>query len=197
QDIFNYFVKRDRKVLLEVVGSNGEIIDNPEGRCINPGHAIETSWFLMHEGMYRNDQALTEKALEILEWSYKRGWDEKYGGLFSFVDLDNKPLEKVEWDMKYWWPHNEALYALLLASYLTGDVKYEEMYEKVHEWTFKYFPDPEYGEWYGYLHRDGSVSLPIKGSVWKGPFHVSRQLLYGMSLLDLMGKKESAYGDQA
>lgn len=185
-DVFTYFMKNDYKVLLETVGQNGEIIDNAEGRCINPGHAIETSWFLMHEGMQRKNQELIQKALNILEWSFKWGWDEKFGGLLSFVDLYGKPPEKLEWDMKFWWPHSEALYALLLAHYLTGECKYEEMYEKVHAWAFKYFPDPEFGEWYGYLHRDGSVSVPIKGSVWKSPFHISRQLIYGIELLNLM-----------
>ncbi|NLY19099.1 MAG: N-acylglucosamine 2-epimerase, partial [Clostridiaceae bacterium] len=178
-DIFRYFVKKDRKALLEVVGENGEIIDNPDGRCINPGHSIESSWFLMHVGMRKNDRSIINQALEVLDWSFERGWDKEFGGLLSFVDLDNKPPEKVEWDMKYWWPHTETLYAMLLANYITGDARYEALYKKVHEWTFKHFPDPEYGEWFGYLHRDGSVSLPIKGSVWKGPFHIPRQLLYG------------------
>jgi len=191
-DIFRYFVKNDRKALLEVVGENGEIIDNPDGRCINPGHSIESSWFLMHEGMRRNDKSIIDRAVEILDWSFERGWDKEYGGLLSFVDLDGKPPEKVEWDMKYWWPHNETMYATLLAHYLTGDAKYEALYEKVHAWTFKHFPDPEYGEWYGYLHRDGSVSLPIKGSVWKGPFHIPRQLLYGIELLEKMENDAAA-----
>lgn len=194
-DIFRYFVKKDRKALLEVVGENGEIIDNPDGRCINPGHSIESSWFLMHVGMRKNDRSIINQALEVLDWSFERGWDKEFGGLLSFVDLDNKPPEKVEWDMKYWWPHTETLYAMLLANYITGDARYEALYKKVHEWTFKHFPDPEYGEWFGYLHRDGSVSLPIKGSVWKGPFHIPRQLLYGIELLEKMEKCPVLYDD--
>jgi len=190
-DIFKLFVKKDKRALLEIVGEQGEIIDNPEGRCINPGHAIETSWILMHEGLYRKEQYIIDIALDILNWSLERGWDKEYGGIFNFVDIKNKPSEKVEWDMKYWWPHCEALYALLLANYITGNKLYENWYEKIHEWTFKYFPDKEYGEWYGYLHRDGSVCLPIKGSVWKGPFHIPRYLLYGIKLLEKMQGKES------
>jgi N-acylglucosamine 2-epimerase len=44
--------------------------------------------------------------------------------------------------------------------------------------------DPEFGEWYGYLHRDGQVSVPLKGNIWKGPFHVPRMLWYCGRLLD-------------
>jgi len=186
ENIFKKFLKRDEKALLETVGPNGERIDTPQGRCINPGHAIETAWFLMSEGLYRNDRTIIDGALDILNWSLERGWDEEYGGILYFVDIDGKPPEQLEWDMKLWWPHNEALYGLLLAHHITGDEKYAQWYEKVHQWSFEHFPDPEYGEWYGYLHRDGTVSLPVKGTAFKGPFHLPRQLLYGLKLLEKM-----------
>jgi len=46
----------------------------------------------------------------------------------------------------------------------------------VHAYTWQHFPDPEYGEWYGYLNRSGEVLLPLKGGKWKGCFHVPRGL---------------------
>ena len=119
--IFTDFVKPDEKALFETVGQNGERLDIPAGRCINPGHSIETAWFLMHEGMHRKNRDIINKALEILDWSLELGWDKEYGGLLSFVDIEGKPLEQLEWDMKMWWPHTESLYALLLAYHLTGD----------------------------------------------------------------------------
>lgn len=185
-EILNDFVKRDKKVLLENVGMNGEYVDNPQGRLINPGHAIETAWFIMEEGRRQNNKKFVESALEILEWSLERGWDNEYGGIFYFLDAEGKPPEQLEWDMKLWWPHNEALYALLLAYHITGDTRYSDWYEKVHAWAFSHFPDPVYGEWFGYLHRDGSVSLPIKGSIWKGLFHVPRQFILCTKLLKEM-----------
>ncbi|HNY92792.1 MAG TPA: hypothetical protein PKM23_14805, partial [bacterium] len=47
-----------------------------------------------------------------------------------------------------------------------------------------HFPDPEYSEWYGYLHRDGRVSMPLKGNHWKGFFHLPRMLWYCWKLLE-------------
>ena len=44
-----------------------------------------------------------------------------------------------------------------MAYRLTGDEKYSDWHRKIHDWTYKFFPDPEYGEWYGYLHRDGRI----------------------------------------
>ena len=184
--ILNHFLKPDERALFETVGPNGERLDSSEGRCLNPGHAIETAWFIMHEARHRNDLSLIRSALDILDWSLEWGWDKKYGGILYFVDVEGKPPEQLEWDMKLWWPHTEALYALLLAHHLTGEAKYDDWYEKVHEWSFGHFPDPEYGEWFGYLHRDGSLSLSLKGSMWKGAFHLPRALLQCFTLLEEM-----------
>jgi N-acylglucosamine 2-epimerase len=173
----------DVQALLENVNSDGSMIPGPEGRCVNPGHAIESAWFCLREGQKLKDKNIIKRALEILDWSLRLGWDEEYGGLFYFVDLANRPLDQLEWDMKLWWPHTEALYALLLAYELTGDEKYAQWFIKIHEWSFAHFPDKEYGEWYGYLHRDGSISHTLKGNLWKGPFHLPRALLYSYLVL--------------
>jgi len=100
------------------------------------------------------------------------------------VDIEGRPALQLEWDMKLWWVHTEALYALLLAEKLTGDPKWRSWYERVHEYSFSRFADPEYGEWYGYLHRDGSVAIPAKGGRWKGCFHLPRALLRCWKLLE-------------
>ena len=51
------------------------------------------------------------------------------------------------------------------------------MHAQVHDWSFAHFPDREHGEWFGYLHRDGSLSQRAKGNLFKGPFHLPRMLL--------------------
>lgn len=186
--ILDHFVKRDARALFETVGPNGERLDSAEGRTINPGHAIEAAWFIMHEGMRRNDLRLIEQAAEIVDWSLEWGWDREYGGLLYFVDVEGKPPTQLDWDMKLWWPHTEALYALLLAFHLTGESHYADWFERVHDWSFRHFADPEHGEWYGYLHRDGTVSTPLKGGMWKGCFHLPRALWLCMRLLDRMAE---------
>ena len=130
-EIFSYFVKPEKKAVLETVGLQGEYLGSiPEGRCINPGHPIETAWFIMEEGKHRNDAELIRKALPLLEWSLDRGWDTEYGGLFYFVDIEGRQPVQLEWDMKLWWPHNEAIYATILAYSLTGEDKFEKWFEK-------------------------------------------------------------------
>ena len=185
-EVLHHFLKPELKALLETVGPDGERLSGPEGRCINPGHAIETAWFIMEEGRHRGDHDLIERAAQVLEWSLEWGWDPEFGGILYFVDVEGKPPEPYEHDMKLWWPHTEALYALLLAHHLTGEARFEGWYDRVHEWTFGHFPDPEYGEWIGYLHRDGTVSSPVKGNMWKGPFHLPRMQLNVWKLLEEM-----------
>ncbi len=174
ETIERLFVREDRQAVLEVVGAEGKILDHFDGRTLNPGHAIETAWFILHEGRHRGDPQLIGLGCRMLDWMWRIGWDTEHGGLFSFRDLDDKPLQETAHDMKFWWPHCEAIIATLLAHELTGDRRYADWHRQVHDWSFEHFADPEHGEWFGYLHRDGRLSVPLKGNHWKGPFHLPR-----------------------
>lgn len=176
-DLLRIHYQPTLRCVLETVLPDGSHLDNPAGRTINPGHSCENAWFLMNQAQQTKDRGLLEKALQILDWSLERGWDEKYGGILYFVDVDGRPCEQLEWDMKLWWVHNEALISTLTAYKLTGEDRYWRWFEKVHAYAFGHFPDREQGEWYGYLHRDGSVSHTQKGSMWKGPYHLPRCLM--------------------
>jgi N-acylglucosamine 2-epimerase len=77
--------------------------------------------------------------------------------------------------MKFWWPQNEAIIATLLAYLITGNEKYAGWHKQIHEYAYEKFLDKENGEWFGYLHRDGRVSVSLKGNMYKGPFHLPRQ----------------------
>jgi len=183
------FVKPEHEAVMEVVGPKGEIIDHHDGRTLNPGHAIEAAWFILHEGKSRGDWKLIQTGLTILRWMWRRGWDQEFGGLFYFRDLRGLPVQEYWHDMKFWWPHNEAVIASLLAWQLTGDAKYARWHRLVHDWSFKHFADPDLGEWYGYLHRDGSISSRAKGTMYKGPFHLPRMLWYCARLCQEMKRK--------
>ena len=186
EDILTRHYRPELHAVLETVLPDGSHTDNPAGRTVNPGHSCENAWFLMNEAVFTGDRELLQKALNILDWSLERGWDEEYGGMFYFVDLDGRPCEQLEWDMKLWWVHNEVLIATLMAYGLTGEERYWDWFEKVHAYAFGHFSDRECGEWYGYLHRDGTVSHTQKGSMWKGPYHLPRCLMICDRLLGML-----------
>ena len=176
--LFRHFVKPEFKCILETVGPNGEFIDTCAGRTINPGHGIETSWFLMDVAQTRHDGALLEKAVQLLDWQWAWGWDETGGGgIISFRDCRGFPHQSYEQDMKFWWPQCEAIIANLEAYQLTGTEKYRQRFEQIRDWAWRHLKDPDYPEWFGYLHRDGTVAQPAKGNLFKGPFHIPRMLV--------------------
>ena len=178
-----YFIHPEFEALLETVGPNGEFIDTIIGRTINPGHCIETAWFLLEEAKYRGgDPQLTEVAVKILDWSWKWGWDKEYGGLINFRDCKGLPVQDYSQDMKFWWPQTEAIIATLYAYEATGEERFLRMHQQISDWTYAHFPDADYGEWYGYLHRDGTVAQPAKGNIFKGPFHIPRMMIKGFML---------------
>ena len=177
-DIFKYHVHPELHCVLENVGPNGEAnLDYTDGRIVNPGHDIEGVWFLLEHAKRTGNKELVGKAEEIFNWAIKAGWDEEYEGLLYFVDCLGNPPEAYEHDMKLWWPHNEALIASMMIYRDTGDEKYLEIFDRLLDYCKTYFAD-EYGEWYGYLRRDGKPTQPAcKGSTFKGPFHVPRCLI--------------------
>jgi N-acylglucosamine 2-epimerase len=186
-EIARDFVKPEFACVLETVGPNGEFYDTFEGRTVCPGHSIEAGWFILHEARHRgHDPRLIELGTKIIDWSMALGWDVDYGGLPYFRDARGLPCTEYSHDLKLWWPHNEAIIGTLLAYQITRDEKYARWHSMVHEWAYAHFPDPLYGEWYGYLHRDGSVSTRLKGNMWKGPFHLPRMQWYCAARLEEM-----------
>jgi N-acylglucosamine 2-epimerase len=138
------------------------------------------------EAKHRDDDMLLAMGCAMLDWMWERGWDQEYGGLFYYRDVYHRPISEYWHDMKFWWPHNEAIIATLLAYHLTGDSKYLDWHRQVHDWAYEHFADAEHGEWYGYLNREGKPTSPLKGNIWKGPFHLPRMQLVCWGILEEM-----------
>lgn len=178
-EIFRYHVKPDLGCTLENVDVDGTPrLYYTEGRTVNPGHDIECVWFLLEYANRVGDVNLHKKSEAVFNNAIEAGWDKEYGGLLYFIDCLGKPPEAYEHDMKLWWPHNEILISSLMLYRDTGEEKYLTWFDKTLTYCKEHFADPEYGEWYGYLRRDGKpTEPPTKGSTFKGPFHLPRSLI--------------------
>lgn len=166
------------------VDDNGVILNSSPCRVINPGHDIECAWFLLEEGIKRNDNEIKAFAETVFNKAFALGWDQEYGGITYFKDVLGLPVEAYEHDMKLWWPHNETVIASLMLYKETGKEEYKQIFDQVCDYAFTHFSDKEYGEWFGYLRRDGKpTEPPCKGHTYKGPFHVMRMLAKCMVLL--------------
>jgi N-acylglucosamine 2-epimerase len=185
-DIFKYHVKPELKCTLENVDMDGSPrLYYTEGRTVNPGHDIEGVWFLLEHAQRTGDKELVKKAAQMFDWAIEAGWDKEYGGLLYFTDCLGKPPEAYEHDMKLWWPHNEILIASMMLYRDTGEEKYLDWFCKCMDYCKEHFADPEFGEWYGYLRRDGLPTMPsTKGSTFKGPFHMPRSMILVDKMID-------------
>ena len=179
------FVKDDIACVMEQIGMEGEVVDHIDARTLNPGHAIEGAWFILDEAKRRGgDAELIALGCRMLDYMWERGWDQEYGGILYFKDVYDKPVQEYWHDMKFWWPQCEAIIATLLAYQLTGNEKYAGWHRMIHRYAHEAFSDPDHGEWFGYLHRDGRLSTPLKGNQFKGPFHLPRMQWYCWQLLN-------------
>ncbi|GIP36648.1 AGE family epimerase/isomerase [Paenibacillus sp. J2TS4] len=200
QEIMEQFRQEDG-VVQEMISTANARVDTLLGRYCNPGHTIEDMWFVIHAA--RKLGVLDHygvKACETTQKMIEIGWDSDQGGLLLFVDRDGgQPrgsLTGIEqtamaqqvsnnWDNKLWWPHSEALYTTLLCYSMTGDQAFLDDYWKVHDYTFRTFPNPDeqVGEWIQIRMRNGEpinkvVALPVKD-----PYHIIRNVVYIVELL--------------
>ena len=188
-EVIDVFYRPELGLIVEHLGTNNEMVDCMDGRLLNPGHAIEAMWFIMDLGKRLGDQALIEKAVKIALAEVEYGWDEKYGGIFYFMDRLNRPMQQLEWDQKLWWVHIETLITMIKGYELTGSEECLAWFERIHDYVWSHFMDPEHPEWFGYLNRQGEVLLTLKGGKWKGCFHVPRGLMQVYQSLERIAAK--------
>ncbi|NGM60791.1 AGE family epimerase/isomerase [Sphingobacterium sp. SGG-5] len=175
-EVMEVFYQQDTGLIMENVNQDGSFSDSFDGRLVNPGHIIEAMWFMMDLANRRGDRRLMERCVDIALRTLDFGWDEEFGGILYFKDILGRPVQQLEWDQKLWWVHLEALVCMAKGYVYTGNKKCKDWFEKLDKYSFGNFADPTYGEWYGYLNRQGKHLLTLKGGKWKGCFHVPRAL---------------------
>lgn len=183
-EVMNRFLRPERRLLLEFLDRDYSELPPPEGTAVMPGHAIESMWFVLHVARRRGDRHLIRRAAEAIRRHLEAGWDPVYGGIFLGIDAAGGPPYTRNAEKKLWWPHTEALYALLAAWRLTGEEWCAEWYRKVHDWSFAHFPMPEGGEWWQRLTREGKPTTELIALPVKDPFHLPRAAILAVQLLE-------------
>lgn len=182
--VLGLFWNREHRVLMENVGPDGTVdYSSCDGRHLNPGHGLEAMWFLMSWAADHDDRETIDRCAEVVDALLEFGWDDTHGGIYYFMDVLGKPHVELQADMKLWWVHNEAILATLWACKLTGRQVFFDWFRKLDDYTWRLFPDPQHGEWFGYLNRRGEPTHSLKGGKWKTFFHLPRCLLTGTALL--------------
>jgi N-acylglucosamine 2-epimerase len=203
QETIANYVKRDDKILLEMIKQdNNTAYYEILGSYVNPGHALEDAWFIMHFACRAGDLEAKKTGTEIVRWMATLGWDAKYGGLFQFLHKDGKPPKgsisyrnrenhvirelRENWSNKLWWVHSEALYALILVYEKTGDSWFLKTYWQFHGYVFKTFPNPDkmVGEWIQIRDRKGNPEDKVAALPVKDPYHITRAFMHLIKSLE-------------
>ena len=164
-------------IVFENVCKDGSFdLDSMNGRMTNPGHVLEAMWFIMNSSNKLNLKENVQKAMDIILTTLDYGWDKEYEGIYYFKDVLGKPHLELQWNMKLWWVHNEALIATAMAYSLSGKEEFLKWFEKLHNYSWEHFKDKEEPEWFAYLDRYGNPTHTLKGGKWKTFFHLPRCL---------------------
>ncbi|MBW7995988.1 MAG: N-acylglucosamine 2-epimerase [Candidatus Glassbacteria bacterium] len=208
EEIMENFRRPDEQVVLEMIGVDNEPKDTLLGRFVNPGHMIEDMWFMMHWADRAGDNALFAAAAEVVRWALELGWDKQFGGLPQFLDKSGEPprgevtpeltghemVSKLgaNWSNKLWWPHSEAIYALLLAYERLEEPWMAEWFWRVHDYTLATFPNPdrEVGEWIQIRDHRGRPESKVVALPVKDPFHITRALLLALPVAERLAERE-------
>jgi N-acylglucosamine 2-epimerase len=190
-EILHVFSRDKEKATFEALCANGEFLDTPEGRTLNPGHVLEGAWFCLEEAKIRRDRSLLERVRAIADRAYATGYDREFGGIHAFVALDGKEPATMDyhrktdmrWDDKSFWVHAESLYALAAIAVAMDDEIFWNRFLDLHEWCWTHFYDRKNGEWFPVLARDGTPRMFDHGKAWKCLYHLPRAMMMLSKLL--------------
>jgi len=186
-EVLDVFLRPEDGLVHEYVALDGSLIDAPRGRAVVPGHAIESMWFQLHLMRETGETGRVSRALECIRRHMEFGWDEELGGIFLAGDSSMARAGESWWDWaetKLWWPHTEALYALLLAHEISGEDGFLEWFRKVDEYSFGHYPVAAHGEWRQKLDRHGEPITDVVALPVKDPFHLPRALIWCIDVLE-------------
>jgi N-acylglucosamine 2-epimerase len=206
-EVFEVFAKDG--LVREFVYADGKPAPHLFGMHINPGHTLEDMWFQWEASALLGDDRYRKTIEEIVRRTMALGWDAEYGGLYHFVPCDglatayevaadtkDEPQMRLvldDWGSKLWWVHSEAMYTNLLLYTQTEDEEFLSLFQKVFDYTYRTFPNPDrtLREWIQIRRRDGApqdkvVALPVKD-----PYHIIRNVLLIIELLERQIHNES------
>lgn len=198
-DILDNFVD-ENDVLREIITAENEFFPEVLGEHQNPGHVLEDIWFHLDVAALCDMPEIKPILFRIAKKTLEHGWDEQDGGLLHFSGLTGgEPTGSLEtvadepmtkqlsgWSDKLWWVHSEALYTALRCYVESKDPAFLAWFYTIKEYTFATFPHPdkEVGEWIQIRTRDGSPQEKIVALPVKDPFHIIRNVILILELLE-------------
>lgn len=199
-DVLDHFVD-ENGVLREIRTIDNREVPSLLGRHANPGHTLEDCWFMLDAAALTGDESYLPRIADVARKMLPLGWDSAFGGFLHYCGLqggepvgdpgadgEEPMLQQVlgGWGDKLWWVHSEVLYITLRLYLETGDAAFMDWHRRTFEYTFRAFPNPDRNirEWVQILKRDGSAQDKVVALPVKDPYHITRNLLLLIELLE-------------
>ena len=148
------------------------------------GHNVEFAWLLLHALAMIGEQSEPYHGLirKQLDHAVAAGIDREYGGVYVEGPHDGGPAYDTE---KEFWQQAETLIGMLDGCLLFGGDSYWTAYERVHRFVFDKVVNPEAGEWWPLLSRDGNTPIwTHMAHSWKVNYHSVRSMIQSIVRLD-------------
>jgi mannose/cellobiose epimerase-like protein (N-acyl-D-glucosamine 2-epimerase family) len=142
-----------------------------------PGHHAEWAKLLCLLAEHREGEWILTRATELFDAAVDLGWDDRYGGLYYTVEENGEPIV----DDKYGWAHTEAIGASALLA--RHDPSYLEWYDRLWEYSTARLINPQYGNWYERLTREGELPEPDHGPAVEPGYHPITNCWLAMGVL--------------
>ncbi|MGW8249536.1 MAG: AGE family epimerase/isomerase [Anaerolineales bacterium] len=138
------------------------------------GHNLELAWLILQASDLMNLPRETYQIVirRLVTHALEFGIDWDNGGIFRDGPYDNPALVRD----KEWWQHAESLVGLLDGYILFGEARCLDAFERVWDFSQRYFINHRLGEWRTLLAEDGSPIDAKLGNPWKVCYHSGRAL---------------------
>ncbi len=137
-----------------------------------PGHLSEWTKLLLILDRHRDrlqgqGDWLVPRALELFDAALAKAWDTECGGIYYGFGPDGTICDSD----KYFWVQAESFAAAALLAERTGLKKYWDWYDRIWQYSWRYFVDHDHGAWYRILTRDNHKYSDEKSPAGKTDYH--------------------------
>jgi mannose/cellobiose epimerase-like protein (N-acyl-D-glucosamine 2-epimerase family) len=131
------------------------------------GHNLKAVRLLVEAHRLTGEHRYLDAARAVLRFAIAHGWDRRFGGFYQYAYRSGRLATSTKW----WWSECEGLGALLTMHTVDGNPEYLALAERLMEFCFTHFADPEAGEWYTTCAADGTPLDDRKGWLFKAAYH--------------------------
>ena len=192
--VVNRFWNPAYRLTNEVLDHDYERPDDDNEDFIYHGHAIESSWMVLHEALRVKDRAVFDLVGERIERYLEVAWDDVYGGLFRGMRVSGTPTFD-----KTLWVQEEALIGTMILMEHT-DLEWPAWwFDRIFRFVQETFPLKRVGYpmWAFATDRKGAIEPHTDR---KENYHHPRHLMLNLLAIERMierGGKVTEFREQA